>query len=131
MTAAIEQAMQAQAMNGELPCERAHDIAARFGVSPGEVAAIANDKLDMRFSRCQLGLFGYGPKALGKSKIIQAAAHVPPEIEAALRGRAQGNSVSCLDVWQVAAEFAYPRLGMANIAEALGLRIRPCQLGCF
>jgi hypothetical protein len=131
MSTDIQQALRERAVDGQLACEHAHAIAAQFGISPGEIAALANGELELRFYRCQLGLFGYGLKSLGQSKIVQAAAHVPPEIEAALRARASGNNISCLDVWEVAEQFAYPRLGMGNIVEALGLRVRPCQLGCF
>ncbi len=131
MNSEIQQAMQARAVEGQLACEHAHAIAAQFGVSPSQVVAIANDELNLRFYRCQLGLFGYGPKSLGQSKIVLPAAHVPPKIEAALRQRAHENHIACADVWEVAEQFAYPRLGMANIVEALGLQVRPCQLGCF
>lgn len=131
MTQEIQQAMRERAVDGQLACADAHAIAAQFGVSPGRIAALANGEMNMRFYRCQLGLFGYGLKSLGQSKIVLPAAHVPPEIEAALRERARGDDITCADVWAVAEQFAYPRLGVANILEALGMRVRACQLGCF
>jgi hypothetical protein len=131
MTQEMLTATQQRAIDGQLSCADAHAIAEQFGVSPGRIAGLVNGEADLRFYRCQLGLFGYGEKALGQSKIVLPAAHVPPEIEAALRERVQGNEITCLAVWEVAEQFAYPRLGMANIVEALDLRVRPCQLGCF
>lgn len=135
MSDQILEAIREHAVHGELSCADAHAIAAQHGISPGQIGALVNGESDIRFYRCQLGLFGYGDKSLGQSKIVQPAAHVPPEIEAALRDRVRGSvhdgNISCLDVWQVADRFAYPRLGMGNIVEALGLRVRPCQLGCF
>ncbi len=124
-------AVRDHAVNGELSCADAHAIAAEHGITPGQIGALVNNQSDIRFYRCQLGLFGYGEKSLGQSKIVQPAEHVPPEIEAALRARVRDGDIPCLDVWQVADQFAYPRLGMGNIVEALGLRVRPCQLGCF
>lgn len=118
------------AVNGELACVDAHGLAERLGTSPLEVGRVVNLS-SLRFCRCQLGLFGYGPKAQGKHKIVLKAARVPEEIEAALRARAVGGRVSCEAAWEVAQQFKYPRLGIANLIEAMGLKVRPCQLGCF
>lgn len=127
----ILKAAEAQAVKGELACADAHDIAARLGVSAAEVSKAINGASTLRFSRCQLGLFGYGSKAEGKSKIVLKAAYVPEEIAAALRARALNGRIPCKDAWQIAADFKYPRLGIANIIESMGLRVAPCQLGCF
>lgn len=122
---------EAAAVNGELACVAAHAIATRLGVSPIEVGSAVNRASSLRFNRCQLGLFGYGPKAEGKSKIVLRAAYVPPEIEAAIRECVVESRIACSDVWALAERFGYPLLGMANIVEALGLKVAPCQLGCF
>ncbi|OGO06983.1 MAG: hypothetical protein A2Y73_00245 [Chloroflexi bacterium RBG_13_56_8] len=118
------------AVDGELACVDAHALAERMGISPREVGRAVN-RTETRFSRCQLGLFGYGPKAEGKSKIILKAAHVPEDIGAILRARSVDGRIACLAAWEIADQFKYPRLGIANIIEALGLKVTPCQLGCF
>jgi hypothetical protein len=92
---------------------------------------VINRQTDVRFSRCQLGLFGYGPKAEGLSKIVLPAAHVPDEIRAAIEAETVNDCIPCVRVWEIAARFKYPRLGLGNIIEAMGLRVMPCQLGCF
>ncbi len=126
----ILDALPALVVGEELACADAHDLAARLGIAPIEVGRVANTT-QVRFSRCQLGLFGYGLKSEGKSKIVLKAAHVPEEIRAAIEVRASNGHLSCLAAWEIAAQFKYPRLGIANIIEAMGLRVKPCQLGCF
>ena len=109
----------------------AHRIAAKLEISALEVGRVINRATELRFFRCQLGLFGYGLKAEGKSKIVRAAERIPPEIEADIAAKAQDGAVSCAELWAVAAAHKYPRLQVSNIAEGMGLRTRPCQLGCF
>lgn len=127
----ILDAMQEVAVNGEVACADAHSIAKEQVVDSIELGKVVNRASGLRFNRCQLGLFGYGPKAEGKHKIVVAAAVIPSEIEAALRAHLVNNAISCLAVWQVAGQFKYPRLGLANIVQALGFKVAPCQLGCF
>lgn len=125
------QKVQEHAVDGQMACVDAHRIAAELGISPLEVGLVVNRATNVRFYRCQLGLFGYGSKVEGKHKIALPAAHVPPEIEVALLERAEDGVITCASVWAVAAQFRYPRLGMANIVEAMGLKLRRCQIGCF
>jgi hypothetical protein len=125
------QAVENIAVNGEIACADAHALAEQLGIAPGALARVVNARTDMRFNRCQLGLFGFGSKAEGKSKIVLVAAYVPPEIAEALQAKVKEGRISCKAVWEIAEQFKYPRLGIANIIEALGLRVKPCQLGCF
>jgi hypothetical protein len=131
MQAEILRAIEARTVAGELSCQDAHDLAAEYGLGPLALADLVNRETEVRFSRCQLGLFGYGPKAEGLSKIVLPATHVPDEIRAALEAEAVNGCIPCVTVWEIADRFKYPRLGIANIIEVMGLRVRPCQLGCF
>jgi hypothetical protein len=125
-------AIEPYLVNNELACADAHRVAAELGISPLDLAAPFNqDARYPRFCRCQLGVFGYGSKALGQSKIVLPAKHIPDDIRAALEARAVNGRVPCIAVWEIAEQFKYPRLGLGNICEAMGLRVTPCQLGCF
>lgn len=124
-------AAQELAVAGELACADAHALAERMGVTPLALAKAINRDTALRFNRCQLGLFGYGPKAEGKSKIVLAATNVPDDVAGAIRDKAADGRIACSDAWEIAEQFKYPRLGVANIIQALGLRVTPCQLGCF
>jgi hypothetical protein len=119
------------ARDNQIACADAHTLAAALGLTPQQFGAAVTNGTALRFYRCQLGLFGYGPKAEGLSKIVLAARHVPAEIRGEIDSVAHDGSVSCADVWAIAEKYFYPRLGLANIVEAMGLRVRPCQLGCF
>lgn len=124
-------AAKEMAVAGELACADAHALAARLGVTPLELGRAINRDSELRFTRCQMGLFGYGSKAEGKSKIVLRATNVPDDIAEAIRAKAVNGSISCRDAWDIAEQFRYPRLGIANVIEALEFRLTPCQLGCF
>ncbi|MGC8837258.1 MAG: hypothetical protein ACP5UM_02470 [Anaerolineae bacterium] len=122
--------MQRHLVDGQLPCTAAHTIAHFLDLEPGQVGRAA-DEAGIRISQCQLGLFGYGPKAEGKSKLVRTAVQVPPTLAAVLQERARNGRLQCLTCWEIAAEQGVERLAVAEVAEALGLRVTGCQLGCF
>lgn len=119
------------ARDGFIACVDAHWVAAQLGLSPQALGALVDEGGLYRFDRCQLGLFGYGQKGSAGYKIVQPAAFCPEDISRALTARAIDGRVPCRALWDVADEFRYPRLQIANIAQALGLKVKPCQLGCF
>jgi len=110
----------------ELPCAVAFEIAGRRGVRPDEVGAAA-DRLNIRLTKCQLGLFGYTPA----KKIVEPAAVVEPEFEQAIRSKLTGGRLACRDAWELAQTFQRPKLAVSAACEALGVKIKPCQLGAF
>ena len=61
-------------IDGQLRCATAFGVAGELGVQPLAVGLAANE-LDVALSHCQLGLFGYGPKAEGKHKNGDQAQH--------------------------------------------------------
>jgi hypothetical protein len=124
------EAMTGRMENGKLPCNQAFAIAQVMKVDPLTVGMAANDH-DIRISRCQLGLFGYGPKAEGKHKIVHAMDEVPERLAARLRAAAQGDRITCTAVWQVADGLGYKRIEASSAVEAMGLKVSRCQLGCF
>ena len=130
MTERLEEAIREALVDGKLPCGRAFSVAKKLGASPLTVGQKASE-MGIHINRCQLGLFGYGPKAEGKHRIVQPAEEVPPDLEAALRAALVDGRLPCAMVWAIAAERKMTRLAVSAAVEALGLRIGPCQLGCF
>jgi hypothetical protein len=126
----IHQAIQARLKDGNLPCNQAHAIARILDVDPLTVGLAAN-QADIRISRCQHGLFGYGPKAEGKHKIVHPMDEVPEHLAARLRAKAENGGITCTDIWRVADGLGYPRLEASSAVEAMGLKVSRCQLGCF
>ena len=94
------------------------------------IGALANES-NIRIARCQLGLFGYGPKAEGKHKIVHPMEEVPERLAARLRATAVNQGLTCAQVWEVADTLGYRRIEASSAVEAMGLNITHCQLGCF
>jgi len=111
---------------GKLPCPAAFKVVRRLEVSPQQVGEVA-DELNVRISRCQLGLFGYGPAG----KPLEPAQEVGGELEARVRERVVEGGLPCATIWDIAQERTKKRMDVARAAESLGIRITQCQLGCF
>jgi hypothetical protein len=123
---ALAKAIGAAAESGRISCAQVFKTASEFGVSPA-AAGKAVDLLEIRLTHCQLGLFGYSP---GKS-IVEAAKEVSAELESAIRGRLEAGRLSCARAWEIARELNLKRMDVSSAAEALGIKIKPCQLGAF
>lgn len=130
MTEEIQTKIKSSLVNGQLPCTVAHVIAYELDVPPLQVGQTA-DQMGIAISLCQLGCFGYGPKAEGKSKILRPTTKKDEQLMERLRTIADKGKIPCLKLWQLAAEFNLERLAVSNAAETLGLKVGPCQLGCF
>jgi hypothetical protein len=129
LIAVVRQATEAE--QGQITCARAFQLARRLNVSPEEVGAAA-DSSGVRITHCQLGLFGYGSKAEGKSKIVQAMQSVPPALAQRLVGaRDKDGNLTCAAVWSASRQSRLSRLRAAGAAQGMGLHVKDCQLGCF
>jgi hypothetical protein len=116
--------------DGKLPCKHAFALVQALGVEPMQVGRVANTA-NIRISRCQLGLFGFGPKAAGKHKIVHPAENVPERLAARLRSGATQDGITCAAIWEAADGLGYSRLEASAVVEAMGLKVSHCQLGCF
>lgn len=130
MDKSLQKAIQNRLEDGRLPCNHAFAIAKTQNTDPLTVGLAANDA-DIRVSRCQLGLFGYGPKSEGKHKIVQAMDDVPERLAVRLRDKAIDGGITCAAIWEVADALGYKRIEASGAVEAIGLHISLCQLGCF
>jgi hypothetical protein len=130
MDTALHEALLQRLEDGQLPCVAAHELADLFGLAPLQVGQAA-DEAEIRICRCQLGLFGYGPKSEGKHKIVHPMDDLPGRLAARLRAAAGKEGITCAAIWQIADELGYLRLEASSAVEAMGLRVSRCQLGCF
>lgn len=124
----LERGIERRTREGELPCAAAFVVAKETGARPEEVRVEA-DRHDVRITRCQLGLFGYD--AFGDKRFVAPLSKVPDRIADALRDGRVGGSLPCAAAWRIADREGLPRPVVGSAAEALGIRIAPCQLGCF
>jgi hypothetical protein len=117
-------------LEDDLPCAVAHYIAADLKVAPIEVGNTANE-VDVRITMCQLGLFGYAVKGKPTYRIFKAWTDMPEALSAAMQAAAVDGRISCAALWELGKQFGLSRHEMGNAAEGLGLKVKPCQLGCF
>ena len=122
----VAKAVTEAADAGKIACAQVFSIASKLGVSPAE-AGKTLDLLKIRLVKCQLGLFGYTPD----KSIVKPAEKVSPELESAIRSCLADERLPCVQAWQIAEELTLKKLDVSCAAEALGIKIKPCQLGAF
>jgi len=114
--------------DGRLPCAFAFRLASEAGTTPEAIGAEA-DRLGIRISRCQLGLFGY--PAFRRKGFIQQVEEVPGDVAVSLKSSSSDGKIPCAELWRIAIDHGLPRVVVACAAETLQLQITPCQLDCF
>lgn len=116
--------VRASLVDGKLPCTVAFRIAGELGLEPKEVGDLA-DELDIKISRCQLGLFGQ------EQRMVEPAQDVAEELTERLKTSLVEGRLPCAKAWEIARELGIKRARVGRAADALGIRISQCQLGCF
>jgi hypothetical protein len=122
----IAEAVEARIGGKGLACAVAFAIAADLGVEPARVGQ-TTDLLGLRLIKCQLGLFGYEPE----KKIVGPKPPEDPALADALKNAAEDGRISCKTAWAVARRFSVRKMTVSSACEALGIKIKPCQLGAF
>ncbi|MBW2193905.1 MAG: hypothetical protein JRF27_08985 [Deltaproteobacteria bacterium] len=112
--------------SGKISCAAAHKVAQELNVSPAEVGKTI-DLVELRISKCQLGLFGYEPE----KKIVTPVATVAPEIRDAIEASMIAGRLSCVSSWELAERFSLSKMKISAACEAMGVKVNPCQLGAF
>jgi len=115
-----------KATNDNLACAVAFKLARELGVSPAEIGKTV-DLLNLRLSKCQLGLFGYQPE----KKAVKAKAPENRQMEEAIHNALKDGRLACSDAWDIAGRFKVPKMAVSGACESLGIKIKPCQLGAF
>jgi len=111
---------------GKLPCAVAFNIAEKTNATPAEVGA-ALDLLEIKISKCQLGIFGYSRD----NKFIKPMKEVPPSLENVIRESLTDGKLQCGNAWKTADSSGISRMDVASACDKLGIKIYSCQLGAF
>jgi hypothetical protein len=122
----IREKFEKNTENAKLACAMAFQIADDLQLSPAEIGQAA-DMLGIRLVKCQLGLFGYTPE----KKIVRPAETVERALEDAIRAALQDGRLPCRLAWELAERFQMPKMSVSAACEALGIKVKPCQLGAF
>lgn len=123
---ALATALRERAVDGRLTCTVAHAVADAFKVAPAEVGKTA-DLLELRIVECQMGLFGYSPE----KRIVKAADTVSQELRDQLDRLGSDGRISCATCWKIAETLGIEKMAVSSACEALGLKVKHCQLGAF
>jgi len=123
---AIATALAAKAEDGRIRCDAAHVIAAAFGAGPSEIGRTA-DLLEYHIVECQLGLFGYSPE----KRIVKPAEEVSDDLRDRLLKTTGDGRISCASCWKIADTLGVEKMTVSSACEALGIKVKHCQLGAF
>ena len=123
---AVADTIREAAEAGQIACARLFEIASASGVSPAE-AGKAADLLKVKLAKCQLGLFGHSPER----SIVKPAERVSPDLESEIRSRLVDERLPCAQAWEIAQGLKLTKMDVSCAAEALKIKIKPCQLGAF
>jgi len=122
----LDKEILSRVTDNELSCISAFEIAEKFNIPAKDIGEAA-DRLKLKLVNCQLGLFGYKPN----KKIVKAKEAVSEELKAAINKSLTGGKLSCIKSWEIAADLKISRFSISCSCEALGIKIKECQLGAF
>ena len=122
----IAEAVKKNSSNQKISCAAAFTIANELNGEPQEVG-MAIDSLEISLTKCQLGLFGYGPD----KKAIKPTENIDKDHEEAIRECLTNDRLSCKDAWEIADRCGIKRMGVTSACEVLKIKISSCQLGAF
>ena len=122
----LEQAVKGAVKEGYLACPAGWRVARDRGVSRLDVGAMM-DRLGIRVTDCQLGCFTVSKTAYTGAPAAPLSAEVVRRVEAL----GAKDELTCASAFALAGELGIAPLSIADAANALGYKIRQCQLGCF
>lgn len=112
--------------NNEVPCAVAFEIAKELQVA-ADVVGMTVDLINYRLVKCMLGLFGYQPK----KKIVTPQHTVTEDLKDAISEALVQGRLPCKSAWDIATRFKVHKMQVSGACEAMGVKIKHCQLGAF
>jgi len=122
----LESVVKASLKDGYLSCPVAWGIARKSNVPKIVVGEIA-DRLGIRIANCQLGCFEIEKTPYDNSYY----SNIDGEICNILKELHETDQLTCAKAFELARQFKLKPIVIANEVNAMGLKIRGCQLGCF
>ena len=114
------------AKNEKIPCAVAFEIAKALKISPEKVGKTA-DLMNFKLTKCQLGLFGYKLQR----KIVEPLDSTKGDVKHAVTNALVQGRLSCLRAWDIASRLHVSKMTVSGVCEAMGIKIKDCQLGAF
>lgn len=112
--------------DGYLTCTAAFKLADQLGISNSEMGYYA-DALDLRLTKCRIGLFGHGKGV----KLVKKLDEVDYEIETRVQHFVENDRVNCEHILSIAEELKVSPVTVGSICQTKGIKIKNCCLGAF
>lgn len=122
----IAEAVNVKASENRISCAKAFSIVEEMNIEPAE-AGFTIDSLEISLTKCQLGLYGYGP---GR-KAITPMENISKELESEIQNSLKNGRLQCRSAWEIAKKFNIAKMDVSSACEALKIKIGSCQLGAF
>ena len=122
----LESVVKASLKDGYLSCPIAWGIAKKSNIPKIVVGDVA-DSMGIRITNCQLGCFKIEKTPYDKSFYSD----IDGEICNILKELHETGQLTCAKAFELARQFNLKPMVIANNVNAMGLKIRGCQLGCF
>jgi hypothetical protein len=122
----LESIVKASLKGGYLTCPVAWGIARKSNV-PKIVVGEITDRLGIRITNCQLGCFKIEKTPYDNSSY----SNIDGEICNILKELHETDQLTCTKAFELARQFNLKPMVIADEVNAMGLKIRGCQLGCF
>ena len=115
-----------RAKNDKIPCAVAFEIAKKLKISPS-MTGMAIDLLNIKITKCQLGLFGYK----SHKKMLKSTNPLHPDLTEAISEAAVEGRISCKRAWDISYRFGIHKVAVSRACESMRIKIKTCQLGAF
>lgn len=115
-----------RAKDGKISCADAFDIAKELN-APVDRIGITIDLLDIKLTKCQLGLFGFKPKR----KLLKPSNLADPNLKDAISEALDKGRLSCKRAWDISSRFNVNKITVSSACEFMEIKINDCQLGAF
>jgi len=119
-------AIKQKLADNHIACAAAHAVAEDLSIPPLQVG-LTIDLMEARIVKCQMGLFGYSPQ----KSIVKPAENVSQDLKDTLEANLMNGRIPCNRCWKIAADHGLKKMEISAACEALGLKVKPCQLGAF
>jgi hypothetical protein len=122
----LAEIIKKKTIEAKMPCAVAFKIAQETNLPTAEVGT-ALDLLEIKISKCQLGIFGYGKD----NKFIKPMETVTETLQKAINDNLKGGKLGCREAWNIAEKLEISRMDVASACDTLRIKISSCQLGAF
>ncbi len=118
--------LRQKSKQGKITCAAVHAAAKELGITPAQ-AGIQADLLELRLTKCSLGLFGYEPDW----NLLQKDLPVSEELNTAIDKISEDGRITCDACWKTADNLKLKKTDISSACEKKGLKIKKCRIGAF